>query len=230
MCRLLNFTNLVIDNKEMVGEYEPLNHFRDSLTERLSSIKSRISNTAATHKVHKLILEPNDKVYAKYWPNKARNTYSGKIVPQAQIDETSDPSWHHGRIRSLHWRVAGKEADENNDGYGPCKLYDVMFDLMNRGEYHSDIDDHQVILDKDYILSKRIKESERKGVNHVVDKTSKDPWARDIGWYVTRNQSFVHLALQLKKEWKYKKAILTLLKSGDSSNSVNKLVQPFFGR
>jgi len=97
-----------------------------------------------------------------------------------------------GRVKTL------KEY-EDIDGYGPRRVYGVKFD---NGDIQTDIEDYQVILEHEYTLSKRVKESDWKGVKHVCDKESTDPWAREVGWYTVEiegiEETFVHLSHAFK--------------------------------
>ena len=103
-------------------------------------------------------------------------------------DITTAPIWERGIIKSY------KEY-KDIDGYGPRRTYSI---LLDNGDFVQDIEDYQVILDKEYALSKHVKESEWKGVKHVVDKDSSDPWAREVGWYTVDikmvKETFVHLS------------------------------------
>ena len=69
---------------------------------------------------------------------------------------------------------------EDIDGYGPRRIYNILFDS---GDLVQDVKDYQVVSMHEHTLSKRIQESEWKGVKHVYDGDSNDPWARAVGWY-----------------------------------------------
>ena len=116
---------------------------------------------------------------------------AGDLV-YAQSDK-SKPSWEHGEVISYN-------EYKDMDGYGPSRTYTILFD----GGEKVDVKDYQLIKDKEYILSKGIKESDWKGVKRVVDKDSTDPWAREVGWYVTitideeLGEPFTHLSDALR--------------------------------
>jgi len=97
------------------------------------------------------------------------------------------PTWERGIIISY-------TEQEDIDGYGPRRVYSVVFVTGER----SDVEDYQVILEKEYFISKDTKESDWKGVKHIVDKDSRDQWAREVGWYAADfegiEEPFVHLS------------------------------------
>jgi len=76
-------------------------------------------------------------------------------------------------------KVKAYKEYEDIDGYGPRRTYSI---LLDKGDL-LDVEDCQVILVEDYLLSKHVKESDWKGVKHVCDEESTDPWAREVGWY-----------------------------------------------
>jgi len=88
---------------------------------------------------------------------------------------------------------------EDIDGYGPRRTYNILFDS---GDLVQDVEDYQVMTMHEYTLSKRVKESDWKGVKHVCDKESTDPWAREVGWYTVETEgieeTFVHLSHAFK--------------------------------
>ena len=160
--RLLDFMYSAI-NEEDDTTFESI--FSDTYDRLLNlqlllAAKERIhiSNTSL-HKVNKPLFQSEDIVQVKQWPNN---------------DKTLEPSWEKGTIRSHIEQV-------DVDGYGPRRVYIVKFD---NGDIQTDIEDYQLILDEEYLLSKRIKESDWKGVKQIVNEESTDPWAREVGWYV----------------------------------------------
>ena len=89
---------------------------------------------------------------------------------------------------------AVKEYDDI-DGYGNRREYSI---LLDSGDIMDDIEDYQVISIEDYKVSNYIKQSDWKGVKHVYDRESSDPWARERGWYTADidgiEELFVHLS------------------------------------
>jgi len=129
----------------------------DLLSSIAAKERSNISNTSI-HKVNKPLLESEDRVRVKRWPNG---------------DRALEYSWEKGTITSY-------TEHEDIDGYGPRRVYSVKFD---NGDLRT-VEDYQVTLEDEYLLSKRVKELDWKGVKWVVDKESSDPWAWEVGWYV----------------------------------------------
>ena len=74
------------------------------------------------------------------------------------MTEPSKYSWEKGTITSY-------TEHEDIDGYGPRRVYSVKFDNGNLQEH---IEDYQVTLEGEYLLSKRVKELDWKGVKRVV--------------------------------------------------------------
>ena len=91
-----------------------------------------------------------------------------------------------------------KEYDDI-DGYGPRRTYSI---LLDNGDLLDDVDDYQVLLRNEYMLLKHLKESNSKGVKHICNKDSSDPWARERGWYTVNidevEETFVHLSDALR--------------------------------
>ena len=171
MYRLLSLTSAVTDMNE--GWMCKLGSFSDRLRGVLSSLsaemKRHISNTSL-HKVKKPLLESEDVVLVKCWPN----------------NDNLEPSWEKGTIISY-------TEHEDIDGYGPRRVYSVEFD---NGKCRSDIEDYHVIPGKEYNFTFG---QSGEGVQHIVDKDSSDPWAREVGWYnveITKGteETFVHLS------------------------------------
>jgi len=140
---------------------------------KLQNMKSIMVESFHEVKVNKPTFEEGNYIFAKQC---------------SKSDITTAPTWELGIIKSY------KEY-EDIDGYGPRRTYSILFDS---GDLVQDIEDYQVILDKEYALSKHVKESEWKGVKHVYDKDSSDPWAREVGWYTVDikmvKETFVHLS------------------------------------
>ena len=83
--------------------------------------------------------------------------------------------WCQGIVKSY------KEF-EDIDGYGPRRTYSILFE---NGDYSNDVKDYSVIKDYSDIPNERNEMStDSKGVQHIFDKESTDPWAREVGWYV----------------------------------------------
>ena len=144
------------------------------MLESLSNISAmKRSLFANEEKVVKPIIEAGELVFA----NSSDSLY---------------PRWHQGIVKSY------KEY-KDIDGYGPRRTYSI---LLDNGDVLDDVEDYQVIKDKEYTLSKRIQESEWKGVTRVYDKESTDPWAREIGWYTVDiegvEEAFEHLSYALR--------------------------------
>jgi len=134
--------------------------------------KLTLVSDGARYKVFKPFFQEGDLVYA--------------------CADINEPSWEHGEVITYN-------EYEDMDGYGPSRTYTI---LLDNGGVLDDIGDYQVITDKEYVLSKRIKESDRKGVKRVVDEDSTDRWAREVGWYATTihemEQTFTHLSDALR--------------------------------
>jgi len=206
--RLLDFISDAINVDDETFELIFSSGTYDRLLDLLSSIaakeRSNISNTSI-HKVNKPLLQSEDIVRVKYWPNN---------------DKTLEPSWEKGTIISCR----SYTEHEDIDGYGSRRVYSVKFD---NGDLQT-VEDYQVTLEDEYLLSKRVKESDWKGVKRVVDKESSDPWAREVGWYVATctciekgvkhddEQHFVYLSDALRAY---------VLKDYDSSSSECIVVQ-----
>ena len=161
--RLLSLINSITDEDER--GLSKLDSFSDRLREVLSSLnnnmKRHLSNKSI-HKVKKPLYESEDIICAKFWPNNNKNL---------------EPSWEKGTIRLY-------TEHEDIDGYGPRRVYSVEFD---NGESRSDVDDYQVISDKEYKFmsmggqNKLLEEGMK--LTHIFDADSSDPWAREVGWY-----------------------------------------------
>lgn len=148
--RLLDYINAF-------REGDLFDHFIDRLSDALSSLadknKIHLSNTSI-HKVNKPLLELEEVVRVKRWPNN---------------DETLEYSWEKGAIRSY-------TEHEGVGGYGFRRVYSVEF---NNGECRSDVKDYHVIPEDNYTN----KSWESIGINRVFEKDSLDPWAREVGWF-----------------------------------------------
>ena len=114
------------------------------------------------------------------------------------IEKVGDDVYINSKEGVLPKRGKVKAYKEYKDigGYGPRRTYSI---LLDNGECRSDVEDYQVLLRKEYTLSKRVKESEWKGVKRVFDKESADPWAREVGWYAVSyiegvEEAFEHLS------------------------------------
>jgi len=114
------------------------------------------------------------------------------------IEKVGDDVYINSKEGVLPKRGKVKAYKEYEDigGYGPRRTYSI---LLDNGECRSDVEDYQVLLRKEYTLSKRVKESEWKGVKRVFDKESADPWAREVGWYAVSyiegvEETFEHLS------------------------------------
>lgn len=92
-----------------------------------------------------------------------------------------------------HWRPAKIISYDDEDG--SSRIYHVK---LKNGQQVDDIEGHQVVLEKEYFISKHVNESVWKGVQRVVDKNSSDQWAREVGWYAVRygvfDESFAQLS------------------------------------
>ena len=167
--RLLSLISSVTDMK--LDSYS--DRLRGLLPILSDEMKMHVSNTSL-HKVKKPLLESEDVVRVKRWPNN---------------DKTLEPSWEKGTIRSY-------TEHEDNDGYGPCRVYSVEFDS---GECCSDIEDYHVIPGKEF----KYKDSHTgDGIKKIVDEDSSDPWAREVGWYTVdikgTEETFVHMSDALR--------------------------------
>jgi len=167
--RLLSLISSVTDMK--LDSYS--DRLRGLLPILSDEMKMHASNTSL-HKVKKPLLESEDVVRVKRWPNN---------------DKTLEPSWEKGTITSY-------TEHEDIDGYGPRRVYSVEFD---NGECRSDIEDYQVIPGKEY----KYKDSHTgDGIKKIVDEDSSDPWAREVGWYNVdikgTEETFVHMSDALR--------------------------------
>ena len=127
--RLLNYIHEVKDQESWVEiEISIFDSFSDRLRKALSSLsdemKRHVSNTSL-HKVKKPLLDLEDVLLVKQWPNN---------------DETLKPFWEKGIVRSY-------TEHEDIDGYGPRRVYSVEFD---NGECRLDIEDYHVIPGKEF--------------------------------------------------------------------------------
>jgi len=166
--------SLIVDwLRKMIIQSE-LSQMEDSLKELLSTMqKFKVEAKSVTSKVNKSILHL---------------LQPGDFV---YILSQNVPTWERGIIIAL-------SEHEDIDGYGPRQVYSVVFINGER----SDVEDYQVILEKEYFTSKDTKESDWKGVHRVFDKNSSDPWAREVGWYTADiegiEEPFVHLSDALR--------------------------------
>ena len=188
--RLLNYIDDVKD-QELCGEDEMklFSHYTEKLGKALTSlinVKRHFSDTSI-HKVNKPILQPRDLVY----------------VLRHNEDKDVGPTWEKRTIKSI-------KEHEDIDGYGPRRTYairwvksssDVYYPIFENGK-DLVVEDYQVMSIDDYETPKHIKESDWKGVKHVSDKESNDPWAREVGWYTVNikgvEESFIHLSDALR--------------------------------
>ena len=177
--RVLNFIHEVKDQDEWEEwEIHMFNYFSGKIGEDLTSLadkkKSHLSNTSI-HKVNKPILEPEEVVRVKRWPNN---------------DETLEPTWKLGTIRSY-------TEHEDIDGYGPRRVYSVEFD---NGECFSDVEDYQLMPEESCIEEYDLERIG--GINRAVGKDSSDQWAREIGWFTAEiegvDEAFVYLEDAIK--------------------------------
>jgi len=184
--RLLGIINGAVTSKEEWGEegITMFNYFSDRLKEVLSSLadkkKSHLSNKSI-HKVKKPLLEPEEAVWVKRWPNN---------------DKTLEPSWEKGTIRSY-------TEHEDIDGYGPRRVYSVEFD---NGDLQTDIEDCHVVPEANFTQEYDL---ESVGIKRLLDKDSSDQWASEVGWHTVEidglEEAFVYMsdaleAINLKNE------------------------------
>jgi len=188
--RLLSFINGAVTSKEEWGVVEKnmFNYFSGKLREVLSSLadkkKSLLSNSSI-HKVNKPVLESEEAVWVKQWPNN---------------DKTLQHSWIRGTVRSY-------TEHKDIDGYGPRRVYSVeLVAGKDSGDLLVHIEDYHVIPEANFSQEYDL---ESIGVNHVFDKDSSDQWAREIGWHTVEidgsEETFVYMsdaieAINLKNE------------------------------
>jgi len=167
-------TNGKIADENLLASTAKLIRPIETTLSRLQTMKSKmIESKKYEVKVNKPTFEEGDYVYGKRCSNS---------------DISTAPIWERGIIKSY------KEY-KDIDGYGPRRTYNI---LLDNGDLLDDLEDYQVMLEREYLLSKRIQESEWKGVKHICDKESNDPWAREVGWYTVNiegvEDTFVHLS------------------------------------
>ena len=163
--RLLEFIGPVINDVDDETFELIFSDTFDRLSDLQSSLaaKEKITSNTSLHKMNKPLLQSEDIVRVKQWPS--------------NDNKTLEPSWEKGTIISCR----SYTEHEDIDGYGPRRVYNVEFD---NGDIQTDIEDYRLILEEEYLLSKRVKESDWKGVKRIFDEESSDPWAREVGWYV----------------------------------------------
>lgn len=147
------------------------------------SSRPRKKHKHATNKSPSLkpLLEESDEVYAAFWPDLQRN---------------EQPSWYPGVVTSY-------TTDDNDDGYGSTRFYNVSFD---DGDTLDDIEDLFVFHREEYeLISANMKRGHNNtwiGVKNVLDKKSQCRWANTVGWYVAtideKDHSFSRLADALR--------------------------------
>jgi hypothetical protein len=110
-----------------------------------------------SNSIRKPLFEVGSEVCAAWWPNAKR--------------KSKNPKFYDGVVKN--YTIA-----KNKDcGYGSPILYDILFDdeTISCG-----IECAYVYLKEDF---KRLDKTWL-GVKNVYDRNSKDPWAREVGWFV----------------------------------------------
>ena len=87
--------------------------------------------------------------------------------------QTSSPDWQLGTIIS-------RTEQAEDYGHGLIRVYTVHFHTEAKP---TEVYDYHVMEHTEYELEQASDETEWKGIKRVYDKESKDPWAKNVGWF-----------------------------------------------
>lgn len=143
---------------------------------RCKKVEERLASTLnlggeKDTKDFKPLFKKGDKVYGPFWSPRDRK-------------REKEPTWYPGTVMSY-----SVNKRPNDARYGPVRQYNLKYE---DGDRQSNVPDHLVFAEEDYELEKEQNEENEKrknpvgwkGVKNVTDKTSKDQWAKNAGWYV----------------------------------------------
>jgi hypothetical protein len=107
-----------------------------------------------------------------------------ELKPQFEVGDQVYAPWFSQRKSEQAWYpavITNKTVNKYGE-YGEIRSYDVRFD--EDGSYLCDVEDYCVFFREDYLLHAEDNgRTEWIGVKNVLDKSSRDKWAKQVGWY-----------------------------------------------